>query len=664
MQTTAVPHAKLRLSQANVRTIARDAGLEALAASIAEHGLLQPLVVTPAKGRKALYDVHAGGRRWRAIGLLIERGLWPSDRRVDVCLLATGEASPREISLAENILREAMAPADEAQAYRDVMDEGADAAAVARRFGVTVRHVEGRLRLADLAPPIFAALAEGTITLDIAMAYGATADHARQLAVWQRLADTWQGDNPQAIRRALATDVLASDHPVALFLGEAEYEACGGRVERDLFSEAERGNWLDVDLAYDLALRKLTHEADVAALGSRLAWVRPCLATYLSHRETAGLEIYWPDHADPTPEALARIAAIDARMQELADCLDACPDGSEGALYEQEYDNLVAERERLQRSAPIIPDSDRPHVGTFLLLDSAGRPQLLDMYYRTPAEDPAGLDDDSDGCSAMAVEESAGAAAGGTSSITSGYSRALEEQLAKDRRDVLAFRLAREPDLALDLAMFVLACCVAKPGHLAATGCTIRLCDAADPKGLGKVPPSHAAQALASHAAGLPRSWSESEDAFQSFQAFRALDWAERLSWLALAVGCGLTASLASGAHERPFHTQLGAMIGIAVADVWRPTAEGFFDRLRKAQILDVLREIDPELPARHSASNKAELAGFAARLCAGETIVEAEVKQRALAWVPSALAFGAAPCAPSDGSPLEQDGEAPAQAA
>jgi ParB family chromosome partitioning protein len=162
----------------------------------------------------------------------------------------------------------------------------------------------------------------------------------------------------------------------------------------------------------------------------------------------------------------------------------------------------------------------------------------------------------------------------------------------------------------------------------------------------------------------LPRSWSESEDAFQSFQAFRALDWAERLSWLALAVGCGLTASLASGAHERPFHTQLGAMIGIAVADVWRPTAEGFFDRLRKAQILDVLREIDPELPARHSASNKAELAGFAARLCAGETIVEAEVKQRALAWVPSALAFGAAPCAPSDGSPLEQDGEAPAQAA
>lgn len=124
MQTTAVPHAKLRLSQANVRTMARDAGLEALAASIAEHGLLQPLVVTPAKGRKALYDVHAGGRRWRAIGLLIERGLWRSDRLVDVCLLATGEASPREISLAENILREAMAPADEARAYRDVMDEG------------------------------------------------------------------------------------------------------------------------------------------------------------------------------------------------------------------------------------------------------------------------------------------------------------------------------------------------------------------------------------------------------------------------------------------------------------------------------------------------------------------------------------------------------------
>jgi ParB/RepB/Spo0J family partition protein len=83
-------------------------GLEALAASIAEHGLLQPLIVSPSAGKKTLYDVHAGGRRWRAIGLLIERGTLPKDYAVDVRLCENEAAAAREISLAENLLREAM----------------------------------------------------------------------------------------------------------------------------------------------------------------------------------------------------------------------------------------------------------------------------------------------------------------------------------------------------------------------------------------------------------------------------------------------------------------------------------------------------------------------------------------------------------------------------
>ena len=65
MQTTTIPHAKLRLSESNVRKANGDTALEALAASIAEHGLLQPLIVSPSAGKKTLFDVHAGGRRWR-----------------------------------------------------------------------------------------------------------------------------------------------------------------------------------------------------------------------------------------------------------------------------------------------------------------------------------------------------------------------------------------------------------------------------------------------------------------------------------------------------------------------------------------------------------------------------------------------------------------------
>jgi len=263
MQSTTLTHAKLRLSESNVRKANGDAGLEALAASIAEHGLLQPLIVSSSAGRKTLYDVHAGGRRWRAIGLLIERGVLPKDYAIDVRLCENEDAAAREISLAENLIREAMTPADEARAYRDIVDGGADAEAVARRFGATVRHVQGRLRLADLAEPIFAALAAGEITLDVAQAYGSTGDRERQAAAWERLSTSWQADNPQAIRRAIAEESLSADHPIARFLGEAEYVACGGRIERDLFAAEGEGRWLDGDLAMDLAAKKLAHEAEV-----------------------------------------------------------------------------------------------------------------------------------------------------------------------------------------------------------------------------------------------------------------------------------------------------------------------------------------------------------------------------------------------------------------
>src|SRR3546814_14465713 len=76
-------------------------------------------------------------------------------------------ALAEEISLAENLIREAMSPADECRSYRAALDKGETEEDVARRLGVTVRHVQGRLRLADLAEPIFNALAEGKITLDV-----------------------------------------------------------------------------------------------------------------------------------------------------------------------------------------------------------------------------------------------------------------------------------------------------------------------------------------------------------------------------------------------------------------------------------------------------------------------------------------------------------------
>jgi ParB family chromosome partitioning protein len=473
MQTTTIPHSKLRLSESNVRKANTEAGLEALAASIAEHGLLQPLIVSPAKGRKTLYDVHAGGRRWRAIGLLIERGVLLKDHAVDVRLCDSEDAAAREISLAENLIREAMTPADEARAYADIVAEGADAEAVARRFGVTLRHVQGRLRLADLADPIFVALAAGDITLDVAMAYGSIADRERQAAAWARLSTSWQRDNAQAIRRAIAEEALSADHPIARFLGEAEYTACGGRIERDLFAGEGEGLWLDGDLAHELATKKLTFEAEVAELGSRLGWVKPCLATHVTYEDTKDLDAYWPRQAEPDAEAVARMQDISDRIEAIGIALDEPQDDDVLTALEAEHDALEAEYERLADTEYLIPDGDRPNVGTFLVLGKDGSPRLLETFYTTAKPERRS---NAAGNAQNTIEAGDEAPA-----VEAVLPRSLEEQLAKDRRDVLALHLAHDHALAFDLAIFSLARDLAGHFGTSKTGCTIRIADRNEP---------------------------------------------------------------------------------------------------------------------------------------------------------------------------------------
>jgi ParB family chromosome partitioning protein len=95
-------------------------------------------------------------------------------------------------------------------------------------------------------------------------------------------------------------------------------------------------------------------------------------------------------------------------------------------------------------------------------------------------------------------------------------------------------------------------------------------------------------------------------------------------------------ASLASGTHGLRVPEPLGAEIGIDMAQHWRrPTAENFFDRIKKAQILAQARRADPAL--RYGGARRANWRNL--RLaCATDTIIEPESRRRA--WVPDAMRF------------------------
>lgn len=277
-----IPLNKLILSPRNVRKTNGEEDIESLADSIAAKGLLQNLVVSEAPGERGLYEVDAGGRRYRALQLLVKRKEIKRDFPVPVLVVPREDAT--EASLAENLQKIAMNPADEVDAFAAIIERYAESgieapeeqiANCARRFGVTVRHVRQRLRLAALAPEILQALREGRISLDAARAYASNPDPTAQLKVFtaeeKQAGKSW-AHGAQAIRNALAAGTYPPTHPRVRYVGIEAYVAAGGRLEPDLFFGKDDDDDLIMDpsIIDRLAYEKAASEAD--ALAQEQGW--------------------------------------------------------------------------------------------------------------------------------------------------------------------------------------------------------------------------------------------------------------------------------------------------------------------------------------------------------------------------------------------------------
>lgn len=135
--------------------------LEELAASIREHGLLQPLLLTTAPAGNvggARYQLIAGERRWRAAKLA---GL----HQVPAIVRGTTPQQMLELALVENIQRADLNPLEEAEAYRELMDDfGLTQEQVARKVGKDRTTVANILRLLKLPPALKQAVLEEQIS--------------------------------------------------------------------------------------------------------------------------------------------------------------------------------------------------------------------------------------------------------------------------------------------------------------------------------------------------------------------------------------------------------------------------------------------------------------------------------------------------------------------
>ena len=165
-----VPIERIRPGALQPRRRFAEAELDALAQSIREKGILQPLLVRSLTAQETDFELIAGERRWRAaqrVGL----------HEVPIIIRQISDLEALEIALIENLQREDLSPLDEAEAYRRLIGEFARTqASLAEALGKSRSHIANTVRLLSLPAPVRHRLDEGELSAGHARALLGAAD--------------------------------------------------------------------------------------------------------------------------------------------------------------------------------------------------------------------------------------------------------------------------------------------------------------------------------------------------------------------------------------------------------------------------------------------------------------------------------------------------------
>jgi len=249
-----------------------EAALVALADSLRERGVLQPVLLRPVPG--GTYELIAGERRWRAAQLA-------GFEHVPALVRPRGDEESLELALIENMAREDLNPLEEARACAALVEElGLTREAVGRRIGRSRVAVSNLLRLLELPDEVLDLLTDGVLTEGHGRALLLASDHAdrRRLARtaahegWTvrrteeqaRVADAEGGGaSPRTGARGRAAGVHPDQAEAAGRLGDALGRALGADVQ-----VAPKGEGYKVTLAF-------ASLDDAMALAERLGAVEP-----------------------------------------------------------------------------------------------------------------------------------------------------------------------------------------------------------------------------------------------------------------------------------------------------------------------------------------------------------------------------------------------------
>ena len=613
-----VPLNLLKASPKNARKVKHsEATLEGLAASIKAKGVLQPPVVEIERGEDGAptgaYLVTIGEGRRLALRMLVKRKAIKRNHPVKVTVDTENDA--HEISLDENITREAMHPADQFEAFKRLADErGYGPEEIGAWFGVSAQTVRQRLRLGAAAPELMTAYREGALALDQLMAFCLSDDQDRQRQVFEQMG---QHMPVYAIRRAMTESKVAAGDKRVRFVGVEVYEAEGGTVLRDLFTE-DGGGWLDDPALLDrLVGEKLTGLAEDARQREGWKWAE------------AG-----SDYQDAA--ALGRVYPVEVVRSEA--------DAAQIAALSEEYDRLVSETDAADTLPPEVdarleeidkalqafgPDFDytaevKARAGVMVLLGHDGLARFERGLVR--AEDAvADRRPDPEAPESWTENEREDETPPAPDAEADEGLTPLSERLVIDltAHRTMGLRDAVQADetIALTVLVHALALQVFYPAWGTWTPLQLRL----SVTGLERLAPGVSDGPAGRRVADRLEAWGARlpEEARDLWAVLAIMPPSDLLDLMACCAGVGLYA--VRDPHDRKpdalAHAEtLATATGLDMTGTWSATASSYFSRVSKARVLEAVTEATtPEEAGRIAGFKKGDMAEAAERLVEGK---------------------------------------------
>lgn len=631
-----IPFNKLVLSQANVRRVKAGVSIEELAEDIARRGLLQGLsvrsVTDEAGTETGMFEIPAGGRRYRALDLLVKKKRMAKTTPVPCIVREDGIAE--EDSLAENVQRAPLHPLDQFRAFLTLKEKGQSEGEIAATFFVSVGVVKQRLKLASVAPKLLDIYAEDGMTLDQLMAFTVSGDHERQEQVFERLQQSYD-KQPYAIRRMLTEGAVRASDKRAQFIGVDAYVEAGGTVLRDLF-QSDDGGWLqDVPLIEDMVTDKLRREAEaIVAEG----WKWTDAAPEFPYGHTFGLRQLRGEEIPLTAEEEASRDALKAEYDQLEEQYaeaDELPDDVDARLGEIETALEAFE------ARPVTFDQDEIiRAGAFVSIAHDGSLRVERGFVRPEDEvvpEPEANSGDADDSGTQPESESSeGETSNGTKEPSepdedeglSPISDRLMSELTAHRTLGLRNALAERPDIAFVAALHALTLTVFyQYGSDSCLELSLKSV------GFSAQTPGLNDSAVAETANARHEAWSKRlpKESDKLWDALLQWNNEDRASLFAHIVSLSVNA-VSESWNRRPralAHADvLAQTVGLDMAVAgWRPTVNTFLGRVTKARMLQAVTEAKGERAADRIAHLKK-----------GDMASEAETLLADTGWLPEPL--------------------------